>query len=210
MATTSCTRSSSASKGRTGATGGSTHSTMRSCATGRCPLTALGEWPPWKCSWRSKSRAGRVRKPLSGTRYLRSTSAVKRMPFQTFHRCAPFQSFKSFKERKRGTSKTHAKFRRQVPQCDIQTTERKFLFFRLTRQPAEVRFCAFAGYLEQTLLAFVADDERKGSPGRARLESGDLLHHFAVIRMVCEDNVHTGLLHDVGEALRGVAIGAEV
>jgi hypothetical protein len=87
------------------------------------------------------------------------------MPFQTFHRCAPFQSFKSFKERKRGTSKTHAKFRRQVPQCNIQTTEKKFLFFRLTRQPAEVRFCAFAGYLEQTLLAFVADDERMDPPG---------------------------------------------
>ena len=42
-------------KGRTGATEGSTHSTMRSCAAGRCPQTAIGEWPPWKCSWRSKS-----------------------------------------------------------------------------------------------------------------------------------------------------------
>src|SRR5262249_41253623 len=87
MATTTYTRSSSASKERTGATGGSTHSTLRSCATDRCPPTELGDWPPWKCSWQSKSPAGRVRKSFSNTRYLRSTSAVRRIMFQTFQRC---------------------------------------------------------------------------------------------------------------------------
>ena len=34
-------------------------------ATGRSPPTVLGEWPPWKCSWRSKSPAGHARKPFS-------------------------------------------------------------------------------------------------------------------------------------------------
>jgi phthalate 4,5-cis-dihydrodiol dehydrogenase len=61
-------------RGRTGATGASTHSTMRSCVASHSPPTALGEWPPWKCCSQSKSPAGRVRRPFSGTRYRQSTS----------------------------------------------------------------------------------------------------------------------------------------
>src|SRR6266542_1994162 len=69
-----------------------------------------------------------------------------------------------FKKQNTKPRKRPAKFRRLILQCNIQRGEKKFLFFRLTRQPAEVRFCAFAGYLEQNASGFRCRRRTDGIP----------------------------------------------